>query len=78
MHSKNSDRSLSAFQISEPILVSGANVLMTCKTFEVYSNGRNIEGIRSVFHAPSKQTYDCIRAAFDKHSECILTILSVF
>ena len=43
VHSKNSDCIQSAFQIFEPILVTGPNVFIMLKTFEVHSKWKNIE-----------------------------------
>ena len=43
VHSKNSDRILSALQIFGPILVAGPNVFVMLKTFEVRSKLKSIE-----------------------------------
>ena len=43
VHSQNSDCILSAFQIFGPILVTGPNVFIMLKTFEVHSKRKNIE-----------------------------------
>ena len=77
-HSKNSDCILSAFQTFGSILVTGPNVLVMFKTFEVHSKWRYIERhlkcILTALWLHSKYSYDILRAfdAFWLHSDCIL------
>ena len=76
VHSKNSDCILSAFQIFGPILVTGPNVLLMLKTFEVHAKWRNIERhskcILTTLWLHSKYSYGPLR-----HSSSIRNMILI-